>query len=283
MHSIKEKYRKMSEEFGERKARGYTDVKFDPGHPVGFKNFLREKMLLNMLNASKADKVLDAGCASGRQSFLIAEKGAEVTGIDISNNFVKQAKSYVKKYGANNISFMVADIESLPFPTHYFDKILCAEILEHVLNPDAAMNQLLRVLKPGGLLVISVPNENGKGTLWQRARTLVLKERFAPLEDFSLQGIERHGDAHLRKFNRKTITLLLRQYPLDILTIRGCDIIDFPLYDRVLGILLMSRTFRRMWLKTELILAKLGTSKSFSRHLIISTRKNCGGVIGHKL
>ncbi len=273
MRSIKEKYRKMSEEFGERKARGYTDAKFDPEHPVGFKNFLREKMLLNMLNASKADKVLDVGCASGRQSFLIAEKGAEVTGIDISNSFIIEARSHIKERGTNNISFTVADIESLPFPLDHFDKILCAEILEHVLNLDEAMNQLLRVLKPGGLLVISVPNENGKGTLWQRARTLVLKERFAPLEDFSLQGIERHGDAHLRKFNQKTIAKFLRQYPLDILTIRGCDIIDFPLYDRVLGILLMFRTFRKMWLKTELILSNLGTFKSFSRHLVMSVRK----------
>ena len=230
-------------------------------------------MLLNMLNASKADKVLDVGCASGRQSFLIAEKGAEVTGIDISNSFIIEARSHIKERGTNNISFTVADIESLPFPLDHFDKILCAEILEHVLNLDEAMNQLLRVLKPGGLLVISVPNENGKGTLWQRARTLVLKERFAPLEDFSLQGIERHGDAHLRKFNQKTIAKFLRQYPLDILTIRGCDIIDFPLYDRVLGILLMFRTFRKMWLKTELILSNLGTFKSFSRHLVMSVRK----------
>ncbi|MFC1962388.1 class I SAM-dependent methyltransferase [Chloroflexota bacterium] len=273
MHSIKDKYRKMNEEFGERKARGYVDAKFYPGHPVGLKNFLREKMLLHMLNASKADKVLDVGCASGRQSFLIAEKRAEVTGIDISNNFVKQATSSVKKYGANNISFMVADIESLPFPPDHFDKILCAEILEHVLNLDDAMNQLLGVLKPGGLLVISVPNENGKGTLWQRVKTLILKERFSPLEDFSLQGIERHGDAHLRIFNQKTITGFLRLYPLDILAIRGCDIIDFPLYDRVLGILLISRTFRTMWLKTELVLAQLGIMKLLSRHLVLSAIK----------
>jgi 2-polyprenyl-3-methyl-5-hydroxy-6-metoxy-1,4-benzoquinol methylase len=98
--------------------------------------------------------VLDAGCGVGWGSKLLHEAGAaSVTGLDISPDAVKDSR-----VRAPECEFVLGDLQSMPFDTHRFDVVVCFEALEHVEDTGAALDELRRVLAPGGLLMVSSPN-----------------------------------------------------------------------------------------------------------------------------
>jgi len=105
----------------------------------------------------KGQKILDIGCGPGRDAKYFSEHNLEVTGIDLTSNFVKMASQNVP-----NAKFMQMDMRNLDFPENTFDGIwACASFL-HVPKEDAK-NTLLgfrKILKPAGLIYISVKQGN---------------------------------------------------------------------------------------------------------------------------
>lgn len=99
-------------------------------------------------------RLLDAGCSYGYATRFYAEKCSEVYAVDISSELIEIAKS---KYP--NINFSVASLEKLPFPDDYFDAIVLSDVLEHINDPISALNELYRVLKIGGDIIITVPHK----------------------------------------------------------------------------------------------------------------------------
>jgi 2-polyprenyl-3-methyl-5-hydroxy-6-metoxy-1,4-benzoquinol methylase len=98
-------------------------------------------------------RTLDVACGEGYGTAMLAAAGAsEVVGVDIDEASVAHA---AQKYG---LRFERADASSLPFEDDSFDLIVSFETIEHVQNPEAMLAQFRRVLRPGGLLVISTPN-----------------------------------------------------------------------------------------------------------------------------
>lgn len=98
-----------------------------------------------------AGRVLDAACGSGYGSSIIGEN-REYIGVDLSDSAVSFAQ---KNYGPHK--YHIADINALPFDANWFDSVVSFETLEHVPDPVAALKEFRRVLKPGGILVASVP------------------------------------------------------------------------------------------------------------------------------
>jgi ubiquinone/menaquinone biosynthesis C-methylase UbiE len=105
----------------------------------------------------KGQKILDIGCGHGRDAKYFSEHGLEVTGIDLTSNFVKMASQNVP-----NAKFIQRDMRNLNFPENTFDGIwACASFL-HVPKKDAK-NTLLgfrKILKPAGLIYLSVKQGN---------------------------------------------------------------------------------------------------------------------------
>jgi SAM-dependent methyltransferase len=100
----------------------------------------------------ESGRVLDLGCGSGYSSWMLAQKGLEVYGGDLHSQFFES--------GLNDrrLQFLSCDVERLPFPDSSLDGVGAHQFLEHVSNPKAALSECLRVLKPGGRLVIVGPN-----------------------------------------------------------------------------------------------------------------------------
>lgn len=104
----------------------------------------------------KSKKVLDIACGSGYGCEILLENGAKyVVGSDISEETINYAK---KNYQKKNIEFIINDIKKLDFLDEEFDCIVSFETLEHVKEQDAVITELKRVLKKGGMLIISTPN-----------------------------------------------------------------------------------------------------------------------------
>ena len=97
--------------------------------------------------------VLDAGCGIGYGTRMLAAAGAATcTGVDIAPDAVAQASQ------AGGATFVEADLRSLPFEDASFDVVVCFEALEHVDPGRAVLDELRRVVRPGGRVVISSPN-----------------------------------------------------------------------------------------------------------------------------
>lgn len=101
--------------------------------------------------------VLDAACGEGYGSDMLAAVAARVTGVDISGDAVAHATS---QYGGReNLQFIQGGCEELPLPDDSVDVAVSLETIEHIGAQEAFVAELRRVLKPGGLLVMSSPNK----------------------------------------------------------------------------------------------------------------------------
>ena len=115
------------------------------------------------LNINAGDLVLDVGCGEGRHSIgLHVDKEVNAVGMDLSKEDIKTAKSRIKDFtisdhNKSSCVFGAGDIQSLPFKDNTYDAVICSEVLEHLDSLGNAVFEIVRVLKPGGVLAVSVP------------------------------------------------------------------------------------------------------------------------------
>ncbi len=119
------------------------------------------------------DRVLDMGCGAGRHAFALYRRGAHVTALDqnaaeladVQVMFDAMAAEGEVPAGATART-VEGDAYALPFEDGSFDKVICAEVLEHLPEDERAMAELVRVLKPGGQMAITVPRWGPEKVCW---------------------------------------------------------------------------------------------------------------------
>lgn len=115
--------------------------------------------------------MLDIGCGEGRHVIhACLEHNILGTGVDLSMRDLNTAQERFEPFAAYNpqscFSIQQADATNLPFADHSFDKIICSEVLEHIENYQAVLKEAHRVLKPKGILAISVPRAWPEKICW---------------------------------------------------------------------------------------------------------------------
>jgi len=134
--------------------------------------------------------LLDAGCGMGDLLMRFPEGREQIHyGVDMSKDYVEVAHE-------RGLKVYEARIEKMPFIRNVFDVVVCTDVLEHVLDLNAAVKELLRVLKPGGVLIVRTPNEEA------------LRVNDEPYEF-----------VHLRRFDEPTFRLLFGK-------IFGCEVLE---------------------------------------------------------
>jgi ubiquinone/menaquinone biosynthesis C-methylase UbiE len=108
----------------------------------------------------RGKKLLDAGCGTGWFSKAAVERGAHVVSMDLGENLMLQVK---RKCESERV---VGSILEIPFGDNTFDYIVSSEVIEHTPDPYKAIQELYRVIKPGGILVLSTPNKIWYPALW---------------------------------------------------------------------------------------------------------------------
>lgn len=98
---------------------------------------------------------LDFGCGAGGLSVRIAENTTQTTGIDIEKYKLDFAKGKAKSLGRKNVDFIYYDGEAVPFEDGSFDSLFCIDVVEHLPTPEKFLGDFYRLLKPGGLLLLS--------------------------------------------------------------------------------------------------------------------------------
>jgi SAM-dependent methyltransferase len=118
----------------------------------------RAGVALDWLGESKA--VLDIGCSGGLFASLAMSKGALVVGMDVDRRSLEDAKRIAPEAG-----FTLSSGEALPYRDGTYDAVVMLDVLEHVPSERRTLDELDRVLLPGGKLIISVPHKGRFGFL----------------------------------------------------------------------------------------------------------------------
>ena len=122
---------------------------------------------------SPGDRVLDMGCGAGRHAFALYRRGANVVALDMDADelrdvaamFEAMADEGEAPQGATATAVR-GNAYSLPFEDESFDRIIAAEVMEHLPDDTVAMAELTRVLKPGGIIAVSVPRWLPEKVCW---------------------------------------------------------------------------------------------------------------------
>ena len=115
---------------------------------------------LERLDVRPGDWLLDAGCGEGRHCFGALERGARVVGLDLDRDSLRLARGALADRARERKSVgavLQGNAFELPFADARFDKIICAEVMEHVHDYRAAARELARVLRPGGRAAVTIP------------------------------------------------------------------------------------------------------------------------------
>lgn len=119
----------------------------------------RARKIIESINPQKGEKIVDLGCGTGYYLFLLSNLGVSVslTGFDNDDRSIKEAEEMMQ---GKRIKFITGDLHKISFQSQSFDKAVMSEVLEHVENDEKVLKEIHRILKPNGLLVLSVPSIN---------------------------------------------------------------------------------------------------------------------------
>ncbi len=108
--------------------------------------------LFDSLDPSKGNRLLELGCGIGIDATSLAEKGFRVTGVDLTQAALNTALLRERRE-SRGVRYCMADGEALPFPSDYFDCVYSFGVLHHTPSMQTAVNEVHRVLRPGGICV----------------------------------------------------------------------------------------------------------------------------------
>src|SRR6516165_4291133 len=124
---------------------------------------------------------LDAGCGTGFLSFELAARGHRVTGVDFAPAMLAEARRKAAERSVS-VRFEKADAEQLPFPSHSFDLAISRHLLWTLPHPEAAIDEWIRLLRPGGRLVV-VDGQFDTGGLARSSGIARASEEYAAIGD----------------------------------------------------------------------------------------------------
>ena len=168
----------------------------------------RYRSVYDLLPSNK-ERLLDVGCGDGDFVFMSKGKFKECYGVDVSSLRTERAKKRAQERSdGDSVHFHKCDVdEGLPFSNSFFDVVSCIAVLEHVLNPPNVVEEIHRILKPGGIFIVQVPN-----IAWIPYRIQLL---FGKLPKTG--GVYSGADwEHLHNFTKTTLCQLLTEKLLEI-------------------------------------------------------------------
>lgn len=165
-----------TERFWDHEAQGY-DAAHDRDTSSRSPLWIRVAVVLRLLG-SRPGSVLDCGMGPGRLLFELERRGWSIAGVDISGEMVARARARLPQ-AADRL--LRGSVESLPFPSESFDAAVATGVLEYVEDVPRALGEVARVLRPGGVFIVSMPNTRSLGTFWRHrvvyAATRAVKAR----------------------------------------------------------------------------------------------------------
>ncbi|ARF55197.1 class I SAM-dependent methyltransferase [Streptomyces gilvosporeus] len=175
--------------------------------------------------------ILDIGCGDGTAAATAAHLlgGHRLVGVDWSQDALRRARTRIPAAAPGELTAVRGELTDggLPFATGSADAVLFSEVIEHLVDPDAAVDELHRILRPGGHLMLSTPNL----AAWYN-RGLLLAGIQPVFSEVSLRHI--HGRpgtqvvGHLRLYTARALRAFLTAAGFDVIRLTGAPYHDVP-------------------------------------------------------
>lgn len=137
---------------------GYNLISLVYDKKEAYLNSFEKNKVLALLGDVKNKKILDVGAGTGRLAIPLARRGAAVTACDISKEMLARLKNKIKTK-IKNLEIVEGDAEVLPFADQTFDIVVAAFLLVHIKDPRRVFDEVYRVLRPGGLFLVTNINQ----------------------------------------------------------------------------------------------------------------------------
>lgn len=158
------------------------------------------------LGVRPGERLLDLGCGAGRHAFEAHRRGVHVVAFDRGQAEIDEVRTILDAMTAKGEApsdglgaAIRGEALALPFPDGAFDRVIAAEVLEHIADDDAALAELQRVLRPGGTMAVTVPRWLPERVCW------ALSERY-----HNIPG------GHVRIYRYRDLAAKLRRAGLDL-------------------------------------------------------------------
>jgi len=224
-HTILENYINRQSHHGSeiKEQWDYSDIK---------KKYVYHPLLQKINRFTNIGTLLDIGCSNGSFAYSAQRLNWDVSGIELEQG----SRAIAQKHG---LSIHTKPLDKLSLPSDHFDAVTMWQVIEHLSNPKATVQEVARILKPGGIFAVSTPNIKSIG--W-----LLLKERWHCIEP----------EVHLNLFSPRGLEKLINDCGLKTKHLETSDIKPLTI-----------RTFLRRHkpnndLKASSSVAKLATEKS---------------------
>jgi 2-polyprenyl-3-methyl-5-hydroxy-6-metoxy-1,4-benzoquinol methylase len=228
-------------------------------------------------------KVLDVGCGLGANIFFLnrdfgKEHNLEFYGVDLDPLKIYYCDLKKQKYQTKNFTFIVDNSECLSFSSNSFDILLSTEVLEHLKQPERALDEFYRILKPEGLAIITTPNQSTLVTKPKRLLKPILEklEKRQSVSSGEREGSdfftlnnnnEEAGFGHICVKGLKEWERILSESGFKIEKIkRGSLLVGTPQQDKRRAVVALTLIF-------EILLDRIPWFKNLSEDVIISARK----------
>jgi SAM-dependent methyltransferase len=161
-----------------------------------------------LLDIGRDDRVIDLGCGTGRHVLELSKVPSNIIGADISKDDIRAGRyllEIMRRRGEvkARVHWLQTAGERLPFKDASFDRVICTETLEHVDDDAVLACELARVLKPGGILAVSVPDEYSEKLFWKLSK-----------------NYRTHVGGHVRIYRRGDVVRLLHRAGLEPYAVR---------------------------------------------------------------
>ncbi|HEX6791650.1 MAG TPA: methyltransferase domain-containing protein [Candidatus Krumholzibacteria bacterium] len=179
--------------------------------------------------------ILEVGCGVGNITLPLARLGASVRGLDIDARDVATLTQRARELRFDNLTAAVEDAYTFRHDTRY-DVVVASEVIEHILDPDAFLANLVRHLEPGGLVILTTPNGYGPWELSNYMRPHHVARRWNWLRRLAGKPdyVAGTGPDHCQHFTRGKLLKIFHRHGLDVHRFMNSDFV-----------LTISKTMRR--------------------------------------
>jgi 2-polyprenyl-3-methyl-5-hydroxy-6-metoxy-1,4-benzoquinol methylase len=151
-----EPHSRSAEEMNDELARTHSIDAYYESSPLPIRLIERKRLQIIREMVGDATGLALAEVGSGGGHVLRMFRSARLTAFDVSDVFLANARKNLVGYDVN---FVKGEVDKLDLPAHTFDRMICTEVLEHTIDPEAILAAMARLLKSEGVAVITIPND----------------------------------------------------------------------------------------------------------------------------
>ena len=222
-------------------------------------SFLKRRLrTVELLGDLGGKRLLDVGCGTGALIEPLISSDVEYEGIDIAPNMIEIVQTHIRELGlSSRFKVRVGSVEALPYSDSHFDAVAGMGLLEYFDDPAPVIREAIRVVKPGGIMVFTIPQKFCVDDFIIRGT--------APFRRFVRQIIGKSDDIEREKYSPKEFQELFLK--------RGCEVAGERFYNKLILPYPISRFWPRLAYAAAAMVEENLQLKAFATGYILACKK----------